>query len=187
MFRRRSLYVALSATISTCSVLYMANRTSAVCESEKPPLDCAKPSCNSKIDMFKASMKAASSSSSLSKVDNELIGCPSDKDELGKSSWNLIHSLAANYPDNPNLKEQEAAIEFFYSLALLYPCPYCAKDLSIYIKKYPPNVKSRKELVLWVCEMHNDVNKKLSKPIIKCDINSLDLRWLTGNPKCWQE
>jgi len=31
-------------------------------------------------------------------------------------------------------------------------------------------VASRKELSLWVCEQHNLVNKKLNKPLFKCDL-----------------
>jgi FAD-linked sulfhydryl oxidase len=47
--------------------------------------------------------------------------------------------------------------------------------------------KSRKDLCVWLCEQHNLVNKKLGKPIFKCDMNTLDERWRKSkNPKCYE-
>lgn len=205
---------------------------------------CAQPSCNSKMDMFKASMAAAKEKNKIMKSNPQIIktnnniplqspvsipeleepengmnsklnnivpfqkvredndntnvdgddnqrnmktlsGCPCDKDELGRSSWDLIHTLAANYPDEPSAEMMIKAVSFFESLALLYPCPYCAEDFQKYIKQYPPDVSSRKELVLWCCNMHNDVNRKTGKDEFECNLKNLDVRWRTGVASCW--
>lgn len=56
-------------------------------------------------------------------------GCPYDKDDLGKSTWGLLHTMAANYPDKPTAKNIEEVSTFFSLLSKYYPCEYCAKDL----------------------------------------------------------
>jgi len=37
-----------------------------------------------------------------------------------------------------------------------------------YIKKNPIQLDSRNELVKYVCELHNDVNIRLNKPVVDC-------------------
>jgi hypothetical protein len=64
--------------------------------------------------------------------------CPLDKNELGRATWNLLHTIAAYYPDEPTPEQQSAAIAFVESLAKLYPCPHCAEDFREDIKKNPP-------------------------------------------------
>jgi hypothetical protein len=34
--------------------------------------------------------------------------------------------------------------------------------------KHPPKVESRKELSQYMCELHNEVNKYLGKPVFDC-------------------
>lgn len=51
-------------------------------------------------------------------IDSIIDSCPLDRSELGRSSWNLIHSIAANYPDNPSLHQQGTI--HFYSFCVLY-------------------------------------------------------------------
>jgi hypothetical protein len=77
----------------------------------KNPFDCHNPVCNSKMDAFSKSMQGmkqskrnvSSTDSSLKSDDTKVLleGCPVDKDELGSSTWNLLHTLAAYYPDEP--------------------------------------------------------------------------------------
>lgn len=54
--------------------------------------------------------------------------CPWDKDTLGKSTWGLLHTMAAHYPDEPNQEQQKDMKGFFSILSRLYPCEFCAKD-----------------------------------------------------------
>lgn len=55
-------------------------------------------------------------------------GCPYDKDELGTSTWGLLHTMAAHYPDRPSVTEAKDMSTFFTVLAKFYPCEVCAKD-----------------------------------------------------------
>lgn len=57
-------------------------------------------------------------------------GCPVDKDELGLSTWNLLHTMAAAYPDQPTELQKEDIKSFFGIISRTYPCDICAKDLA---------------------------------------------------------
>lgn len=52
-----------------------------------------------------------------------------DKDELGRSTWNLLHTMAAVYPDKPSDEQKQDVKSFFSILSRTYPCDVCAKDL----------------------------------------------------------
>ena len=65
-------------------------------------------------------------------------GCPVDRNELGRSTWDLIHTVAATYSESPTEQDQMQALHFIESLAWLYPCSYCAKDFQLFIRRYPP-------------------------------------------------
>lgn len=54
--------------------------------------------------------------------------CPYDKDELGRATWGLLHTMAAHYPDKPTAAEAKDVTTFFTVLSKLYPCEPCAKD-----------------------------------------------------------
>lgn len=104
--------------------------------------------------------------------------CPLDKDELGRASWSLFHTMAAYYPEKPTNEEQLQMKNLINSLARFYPCETCAKDFKKDIKENPPRTENRLELSRWWCNMHNKVNKKLGKPLFDC--SKLDQRWLDG-------
>jgi FAD-linked sulfhydryl oxidase len=76
-------------------------------------------------------------------------------------SWLQLHTIAAYYPESPSEQEKEAARRLFASVSVLYPCPHCAADFVEAIAEQPPDVESRRALVLWTCEQHNRVNAKL--------------------------
>lgn len=52
----------------------------------------------------------------------------------------------------------------------------------MYICTY--RVSSRKEFVLWCCELHNRVNRNVGKPSVPCDLGQLDRLWRYGLPEC---
>eukprot|EP01041_Mallomonas_annulata_P006547 gene6547-13243_t len=165
------------------------------CDAAKVKIpDCVNPACKSKSEMLFAAMKKKSHKPIPPATIPPALtptgifkGCPVDKDELGRSTWNLIHTIAAHYPDEPSNDDKANAERFFRSLAMLYPCEYCAKDFQASIAITPPDVSSRTALCQWCCRLHNEVNEKLGKPTMSCDMESLDMRWKTGDPSCWEE
>ncbi|XP_047534752.1 FAD-linked sulfhydryl oxidase ALR [Vanessa atalanta] len=104
--------------------------------------------------------------------------CPLDKDELGRSTWGFLHSMAAYFPDKPTKVESDNMTKFFNIFAQFYPCEPCALDFQEDIKKHPPKTKSKDELAKWLCERHNVVNVKLGKPVFDC--SKVHERWRDG-------
>lgn len=104
--------------------------------------------------------------------------CPPDVEQLGRSTWTLLHSIAATYPDKPNTTQQNNLKQFMESFASLYPCFYCAEDFREYMKKDKIKVTNRDEFGKWLCNAHNNVNVKLGKPTFDC--NLWKERWKDG-------
>lgn len=102
---------------------------------------------------------------------------PPTKKELGNAGWTFIHSIAANFPEEPTESEQRHAKNFLKSIGKLYPCKKCRYHFASYIIKNPPDVSSRESLVLWACGAHNAVNRRNGEEEFPCDIASLDARW----------
>lgn len=111
-------------------------------------------------------------SKSYAKVD------PPDVVELGKSSWNLLHSITAKYPSKPTDQQKSEMKQFLTIFSHIYPCNWCAADFEKFIKKNAPKVDSREELGRWMCEAHNDVNAKLKKEQFDCNLWAK--RWKDG-------
>lgn len=107
--------------------------------------------------------------------------CPADVEELGRSSWTLLHTMSANYPERPSRGEQEQAKTFMQLFSRLYPCSHCAEDFQDWMSQgNPPAVGSRNDFGRWMCNAHNAVNEKLGKGIFDC--NKWEERWRTGPP-----
>lgn len=155
-----------------------------LCEKLK---DCEDPVCQSKMDLFKNAVKFTRTRNMKDETATGAmkVDCPVDKDTLGYNSWTLLHTLAAHFPDKPSSEQQSYAHLFFKSLAFLYPCKVCALDFQDSIRNNEPITTSRKELSLWVCRLHNEVNSKLGKESFPCDITLLDERWRkSGSKSC---
>ncbi|CAF0837716.1 unnamed protein product [Adineta ricciae] len=104
--------------------------------------------------------------------------CPLMRDDLGRASWSLLHTMAAYYPMKPKEEEQQSMSEFICSFSKLFPCPECRTDFQEEISKSPPDLSSRLGLSTWMCNQHNIVNKKLGKPEFDC--RQVLERWKDG-------
>lgn len=151
------------------------------------PEDCARPACDTIKSMFAKSMKSSKRTISSQEETSDLLGCPVDREELGRGTWDLLHTMAAWFPDKPSSSEKDAARSLVSSLALLYPCTHCAADFQESIRDSPPQVESRTIFAVWLCRQHNLVNVKLNKPTFDCSMENLDLRWRNGAPHCFEE
>ncbi|KAF0853109.1 mitochondrial disulfide relay subunit Erv1 form 1 [Andalucia godoyi] len=103
--------------------------------------------------------------------ENEPVPIPQVPDSvaLGQSSWKLLHSIAAAYPQQPSAEQQAEMKGFIRSFAHFYPCEVCADDFQDIINNVmPPKVDSRVSLSLWMCTAHNEVNRRLGKPAMNC-------------------
>uniref|UniRef100_A0A6B2EER8 Sulfhydryl oxidase n=1 Tax=Phlebotomus kandelakii TaxID=1109342 RepID=A0A6B2EER8_9DIPT len=104
--------------------------------------------------------------------------CPLDKNELGRSTWGFLHTMAAQYPKAPSQEQQRDMKSFFNHLSTFYPCEYCAKDLRDELKVDPPQAASQHDLSQWLCRLHNKVNEKLGKKVFDC--TKVNERWRDG-------
>ena len=97
---------------------------------------------------------------------------------LGRSTWTLLHSIAATYPTRPTARGQQDLRTFIDTFSRLYPCWVCAEDFQAYLRREAVRVAGRDEFGRWLCAAHNEVNVKLGKPTFNCDL--WEERWRTG-------
>mmetsp|Transcript_29308 Transcript_29308/g.53636 ORF Transcript_29308/g.53636 Transcript_29308/m.53636 type:complete len:188 (+) Transcript_29308:185-748(+) len=157
--------------------------------------DCERPACHDTISAMNSALgriqeqDKKKATPSLTKTPSlglleDVGGCPPDTRTLGTSSWNLLHSMTAWYPNKPTVDDSKKMTQFMEAMAYFYPCTYCAEDFQQNIQQSPPKTESRDELCLWLCDQHNRVNEKLGKPLFKCEMKLLDERWRKSkNPK----
>ena len=90
------------------------------------------------------------------------------KQEIGRNTWSLLHSIAASYPNEPTEEDKKHITNFLYGLANPFPCKICGTHLLKMLKKEGVHANSREELVNYICKIHNIVNKVLEKPQFDC-------------------
>ncbi|SCU98015.1 LAFA_0G14906g1_1 [Lachancea sp. 'fantastica'] len=140
-------------------------------------------SCNTLLDFQLATGKIGTTSNkntglTIDKTESYAKIDPPDVEVLGKSSWTLLHAIAASYPKKPSDFQKGEMKQFMTIFSHVYPCWWCAKDFEKFIRENAPKVDSRDELGKWMCDAHNDVNRKLGKPIFDC--NLWEKRWVDG-------
>ncbi|KAJ8113352.1 hypothetical protein OPT61_g4495 [Boeremia exigua] len=92
--------------------------------------------------------------------------CPPDVAQLGRSSWTLLHSITATYPENPPSSLQTETSAFLRTFGKLYPCWVCAEDFQDWMKVNTPRIGGTAPAVfettsretswtskLWICEI----------------------------------
>ena len=86
-------------------------------------------------------------------------------DVWGPIFWSTMHIVTLGYADVPSKEEQNAAAQFFNSLAIVIPCPICRAHYSHFLQASPVEAAatSRTELVHWLFSLHNKVNVQLGK------------------------
>ncbi|AOW04659.1 ERV/ALR sulfhydryl oxidase domain-containing protein [Yarrowia lipolytica] len=103
---------------------------------------------------------------------------PADVEVLGRATWTFLHTMAAQYPDNPSETQKKEMTDFMGIFSRVYPCWFCASDFQKWIKMSPPEVDSKDILSKWLCKAHNEVNVKIGKPVFDCA--NWKKRWLDG-------
>jgi FAD-linked sulfhydryl oxidase len=137
------------------------------------------------MDMMQRAFESARGQQQKPQVQQQ--GCPVDREELGVSTWALLHTLAANIPEEPTEEEQKMLHQMVVGLARFYPCSICATDFQQSVASNPPATQSRAAFSLWMCRLHNEVNIKIGKGEFPCAVDKLDLRWRDGGTACDEE
>lgn len=84
----------------------------------------------------------------------------------GPGTWLFLHSVTLSYPENPTDEDKERIKSFFLMLGNTLPCRYCRENYTRHLRKLPIQCNSRTELVLWLIDVHNEVNTMLKKPVL---------------------
>ncbi|KAK8613589.1 hypothetical protein V6N13_101347 [Hibiscus sabdariffa] len=107
---------------------------------------------------------------------------PVTKEELGRATWTFLHTLAAQYPENPTRQQKKDVKELMSILSRMYPCKECADHFKEVLRANPVMAGSHDEFSQWLCHVHNVVNRSLGKLIFPCE--RVDARW--GKLDCEQ-
>ena len=85
----------------------------------------------------------------------------------GPSAWTFLHTITYNYPENPTNEDKSNYLNFFDSLKHVLPCKKCQAHYKENLKKYDINnsLNSRQDLVEWLIDLHNDVNRDTGKSV----------------------
>jgi hypothetical protein len=87
----------------------------------------------------------------------------------GPLGWMTLHSVSLCYPEHPTDQDKRSASEFMDAFAATITCIRCRDDFFRLFLTYKQNVpslfNSKNDLFLAICRLHNNVNKRLDKPI----------------------
>jgi hypothetical protein len=85
----------------------------------------------------------------------------------GPPAWTFLHTVTYNYPENPTEDDKRNFYNFFMNLQHVLPCEKCKAHYKQNIQKYDlkNNLGSRQELVKWLIDLHNDINKDNGKQV----------------------
>jgi len=95
-----------------------------------------------------------------------------NSDIWGPKGWFFLDTIILGYPDNPTMDEKMAFMNFLTSLKIVLPCEKCRNHFTEYIKKNPLNdiiLSSKKKLVEWILECHNNVRRLQKKQTLTID------------------
>ncbi|XP_031573628.1 FAD-linked sulfhydryl oxidase ALR-like [Actinia tenebrosa] len=104
--------------------------------------------------------------------------CPLDREELGRSTWGFLHTMAAYYPEKPTNSQQKDMEQFIQIFSQFFPCNECSSHLREKIKEEPPDTRNQQTFSQWMCRIHNKVNRHIGKQEFDC--SKVDERWLHG-------
>ena len=87
----------------------------------------------------------------------------------GPAAWHTLHAVAFTYPVRPTCKERRAMHQFLHSFSRVLPCKACAGHCYPIVRKHvrgkgSPVLDCRESLSRWTVDLHNQVNRRLSKP-----------------------
>ncbi len=100
--------------------------------------------------------------------------CDSERmDEVGRAGWRFLHTLAANYPEKPHFHHKFSWYGVYEAVATFYPCGKCREHLWDNILQHGLHVQNRTDISMYLCWLHNDVNKEQGKDIFPCEMNLL--------------
>ena len=90
-------------------------------------------------------------------------------DIWGPHAWIFLHSITLEYPDNPSDNDKINMTKFIKAVGDVLPCQKCKVNFKNHIDEFPLTdtiLESKKNLVKWLIDIHNSVNKMNNKESI---------------------
>ena len=90
----------------------------------------------------------------------------------GNSYWDTAHLITFSYPVSPSDEDRQTIRDFFMIFKKVLPCEKCRNNFNEHLKTYPLNdsvLESRYNLIVWLINIHNEVNKMLGKKVMSID------------------
>ena len=87
----------------------------------------------------------------------------------GTAGWTFLHTITYSYPDNPTNSNIDDYYNFFSNLKNVLPCQMCKDNMKKHLETYPltrNTLKSKRELINWLINIHNEVNKMTGKKVL---------------------
>lgn len=90
----------------------------------------------------------------------------------GPLLWETINSIVREYPHNPSAEDRQNFKLFFQSLGDVLPCPSCRDHYKGHLRNMSLDkaVNSREELINFIIDLHNEVNKATGKSVMKREV-----------------
>ena len=85
----------------------------------------------------------------------------------GPDGWIFLHTVTFNYPEDPTEDDKRNYYNFFMNIKNVLPCKKCQAHYKENLEKYDlsNNLYNRDDLVKWLIDIHNEVNKDNGKRI----------------------
>lgn len=90
----------------------------------------------------------------------------------GPHAWIFLYSIALSYPECPNNIEKKNIKKFMANVGNVLPCHNCRDNFKRHTIKHTLTNKcitSRKNLVLWLLKINNEVNNETGKKQVSYD------------------
>lgn len=95
--------------------------------------------------------------------------------ETGNSIWRLLHTFAASYPVIATEQQQADAVVFMHTFKQVvadrsHGCA-CRSEWEAILKRCPPDMRGRSELLIWTIAAHDWINQKLNRKLYQPEIS----------------
>ncbi|TNV75123.1 hypothetical protein FGO68_gene4348 [Halteria grandinella] len=101
-----------------------------------------------------------------------------DQQLYGRRVWNLLHSMAAYYPEQPSQEDKQNAqlfLESFMEVGIDYT-EWGHKFIER-MKEEEVDLSGRRGFAEWMCRQHNKVNRDRKREEYDCEYGNLRKRW----------
>jgi hypothetical protein len=87
------------------------------------------------------------------------------KSDWGPLYWRHLDLRAIAWPDNPDVRTTIAEHEYLRTFLGNLPCADCGTHAVNYYDHHMPNLGLGSSYQVWLIDFHNDVNRRLGKPM----------------------